>query len=545
MGLFNRKKENTAELIAKIFAEARDYEEKRAQEIRPILLREQHVWEPNYGLDKSNPVISESVNDAYRYLGRLCTANGEKLTRSEVVTLDATVHGLTDVTMDRYTLCLNGKPYNNVYIVPNIGKAEFPPAGLYFSDDKRDWDAERHHAERAYDMGVDIETEKRIMRLEADKAERDSKEAAERKEAGRVISQIYPDVNIDEEITSSLFAALYNLQLDPVMIYEYVHSEQLLTRKEQPRPTEDASIPDEVYYYQVLLDLYQHELDELNEYINRDEVAAAKDMGVSLETCRHIRALSIEASKEQWAERKSKIIKLSKQAVELKKDYPSFNIEEEIQNELFVKLLDAVSIREAYEIIHFSDYFERKNSTICPININSVSAAPKAPIEKTTITAEISRSFCINCGQELKPDWEFCNKCGHPVKRQSPEPESSYENEPVKAEEHLAEAVSEDTIAVLDMSSLPPKLRRAFILVEDEEWEKAEKYFEDILDEEPENAYAYLGKALIQIKVDSPASITEEEIRAICETKSFSRAAKYADGQLKQLLDSWKGSINK
>ncbi len=87
-------------------------------------------------------------------------------------------------------------------------------------------------------------------------------------------------------------------------------------------------------------------------------------------------------------------------------------------------------------------------------------------------------------------------------------------------------------------------MRRAFILVEDEEWEKAERYFEDILDEEPENAYAYLGKALIQIKVDSPINITKEEIREICKTKNFSRTVKYATGELKQLLDNWQAGAN-
>lgn len=164
--------------------------------------------------------------------------------------------------------------------------------------------------------------------------------------------------------------------------------------------------------------------------------------------------------------------------------------------------------------------------------------------EKQTRTQMIDsdKLYCKSCGAELNPEWEFCIQCGYPVEGSGMETGEETEDDSTAAEKELSrskDTTQEGTVLNLDLSILPPKLRRAFILVEDEEWEKAETYFESILDEEPENAYAYLGKALIQIKVDSPINIAEKEIQEIRKTKCFSRAVKYADGELKQLLANW------
>ena len=44
-------------------------------------------------------------------------------------------------------------------------------------------------------------------------------------------------------------------------------------------------------------------------------------------------------------------------------------------------------------------------------------------------------------------------------------------------------------------------LRRAFMFLEDGEWKDAEEYCERVLDQEPENAQAYLGKLMAELKV--------------------------------------------
>lgn len=95
-------------------------------------------------------------------------------------------------------------------------------------------------------------------------------------------------------------------------------------------------------------------------------------------------------------------------------------------------------------------------------------------------------------------------------------------------------------IPSLDLSVLSPSLRRAFIFIEDEEWDKADNYLEKVLDEEPENAYAYLGKALIEVKINSLDCIETAAIANLCKSKNYTRAYKYADNDLKNLLDSWR-----
>lgn len=165
MGLFDflkkknsRKTETTEEQFFELLSKALDAANTNNEKIKPVLLKNQNVWEANYGIDESNPIISESLEGTSEYLSRLCTPDGNKFTWSEYTSIRATVHGLTDVGEDKYTLFLDGKPYADIFFVPYIGKAEFPPAGLSFLDDNRDWNEERRAAEQA--KLLEIENEK-------------------------------------------------------------------------------------------------------------------------------------------------------------------------------------------------------------------------------------------------------------------------------------------------------------------------------------------------------------------------------------------------
>lgn len=156
-----RKQQRLRDKAINAFAEAFKTANDKNQQMRPILKRNQFVWEPNYGLDKTNPIISESLQGTANYLGRLCTPDGKTFTWSHYVIERATVHGLPDVGEDKYTLYLNGQPYTDVYFVPYIGRSKYPPAGLHFVDEKKDWVEERLAAKRRYDEtgSVIIESE--------------------------------------------------------------------------------------------------------------------------------------------------------------------------------------------------------------------------------------------------------------------------------------------------------------------------------------------------------------------------------------------------
>ncbi len=160
MGIFDffRKKRNNEEddfdeRFAELFSKAFDAASKNAEKIAPVILKNQRVWEANYGLDESNPIISESLQDTEEYLKNLRTPQWKSFKWSGYTSIRATVHGLQDVGEDRYTLYLDGKPYTNLYFVPYIERADFPPAGICFWSDDRDWDEARLAAKRAKEVG--------------------------------------------------------------------------------------------------------------------------------------------------------------------------------------------------------------------------------------------------------------------------------------------------------------------------------------------------------------------------------------------------------
>lgn len=423
MSIFNRRKkkttqDSTEDRFLELFTKALEEANENAQKQRPILLNRQYVWEPNYGLDKSNPIISDSLEGTAAYLSRLCTSDGKTFTWSGYTSIRAEVYGLPDVGEDRYTLYLDGQPYSDVYFVPYVGTAEFPPAGLGFTDDKRDWNEERLVAKYASELGVDRETAKELMALKAKEKDRSDKKAKKKKEAEREISILYPSVNINEELKTPLFKTLFDLDFNSVMVYEYVHSAQLLTRKKQFPSGEKTSVPNADYYHRILFGLYRKELENLNKLKCTDEIAGAKEIGIDLDTYRNIRALKYAELKEGWNKRESQIDVLSRQAVELKKKYPDFCLEEEIQNELFVKLIDTMSLQEAFEVIHFSDCFERNRKETDSVLV----AEPEHAAETSSaIEADIGSAnemlFCRKCGKQIPFDSIFCSYCGTEIVR--------------------------------------------------------------------------------------------------------------------------------
>ena len=356
----NNISQSDEDRFLELFSKALEAATKNAEEKNPILLKKQHVWKSNYGLDDSNPIISENLEGTSAYLARLCTPDGRTFTWSGYTSIRASVHGLPDVGEDKYTLYLDGHPYTDLFFVPYVGKAEFPPAGLCFIDDNKDWEKERRVAKRADELGIDIETTKRILELEAKDQEIQAKRTARLRDAEKEISLTYPGVNIQEEIENPLFKALFDLEFNPIVVYEYVHSSILLSRRKQSFSGKEQPSPGAAYYRQIFLELYHEELEKLNSFNSQDEITGAAQMGVPLDTYREIHSREYAILKSDWEKRLSQINDFSSQAVELKKQYPGFNLKEEVQHEVFKKLLEKVNLREAYEILHFSECFVTK-----------------------------------------------------------------------------------------------------------------------------------------------------------------------------------------
>lgn len=79
-------------------------------------------------------------------------------------------------------------------------------------------------------------------------------------------------------------------------------------------------------------------------------------------------------------------------------------------------------------------------------------------------------------------------------------------------------------------------LRRAYLFLEDKEWEKADEYAEKVLDNDPESSDAYLCKLLSEFGVarkESLANISEE----ISQSKNYANALKFANASQKKFLE--------
>lgn len=83
--------------------------------------------------------------------------------------------------------------------------------------------------------------------------------------------------------------------------------------------------------------------------------------------------------------------------------------------------------------------------------------------------------------------------------------------------------------------NVAPLLRRAFMYLEDGEWQNADEYCEKVLDQEPENAEAYLGKLMAELKVRQ-----QEDLRN-CEkpfdgSSNYKKAVRFGGEKLAPML---------
>ena len=83
-----------------------------------------------------------------------------------------------------------------------------------------------------------------------------------------------------------------------------------------------------------------------------------------------------------------------------------------------------------------------------------------------------------------------------------------------------------------------PLLRRAFLFLENREWKNAESYCERILDQEPENAQAYVCKLMAELQVSEREAL-KKHAAALPKNNTYRLALRYADAALKEELESY------
>ena len=107
----------------------------------------------------------------------------------------------------------------------------------------------------------------------------------------------------------------------------------------------------------------------------------------------------------------------------------------------------------------------------------------------------------------------------------------------------LKETVRQTVVIQQGNANVEPLLERAFMFLEDGEWENADEFFEQVLNLEPKNAEAYLGKLMAEMKVNRREQMKEQSV-PFDNRKYYRKAIRFADEKLKKQLTDMIAAIN-
>ena len=95
--------------------------------------------------------------------------------------------------------------------------------------------------------------------------------------------------------------------------------------------------------------------------------------------------------------------------------------------------------------------------------------------------------------------------------------------------------IVKETITTSENANVVPLLKRAFLFLEDGDWDSANEYCEKVLDIDPENAYAYLAKLLIDLKVRKQEAL-KNQAEPFDDNNNYRKVIRFADKELKDTL---------
>ena len=101
------------------------------------------------------------------------------------------------------------------------------------------------------------------------------------------------------------------------------------------------------------------------------------------------------------------------------------------------------------------------------------------------------------------------------------------------------EEIAKETVIVKsDNANIAPLLKRAFMFLEDGDWSSADEYCERVLDLDPENAGAYLGKLMSKLRVRKQDQLRDAE-RPFDVENAYQKVMRFADEPLKSALTGY------
>ena len=113
----------------------------------------------------------------------------------------------------------------------------------------------------------------------------------------------------------------------------------------------------------------------------------------------------------------------------------------------------------------------------------------------------------------------------------------------VQADEPKMAVIKETVVTESSSSTTTPLLKRAFMFLGDGDWNSANEYCEKVLDIDPENAEAYLGKLMAEMRTKTRVALKELP-KPFDESNNYQKVIRFADETLKAELASCLEYIN-
>ena len=108
--------------------------------------------------------------------------------------------------------------------------------------------------------------------------------------------------------------------------------------------------------------------------------------------------------------------------------------------------------------------------------------------------------------------------------------------------EAVQTGVIRETVIAGGNANTESLLKRVFLFLEDADWDSANEYCEKVLDIDPENASAYLGKLLAELHVRKQEALKDQE-KLFDDNSNYQKALRFADEKLKTILKSYTEDI--
>lgn len=97
------------------------------------------------------------------------------------------------------------------------------------------------------------------------------------------------------------------------------------------------------------------------------------------------------------------------------------------------------------------------------------------------------------------------------------------------------QAVKETVVIQQANANVAPLLKRAYMFLEDGDWQRADDFCEQVLNQAPENAQAYLGKLMAELQVNRQEKLKDQP-QPFDTKNNYQKALRFADEKLKSEL---------